>query len=163
MKRVKCCQCNNIFNFNPEHRTKEHMKDIMEDRIGVYCPDCEGSKDIMDALKKQYDSPDPMVKAKPFKPTLDEHLKTTNACAEMVVRPDHYQLWPAKNALNGETYETIDVIKSVLGTTGVIAFCKGNIIKYKIRAGLKGTPEQDIKKSEMYKKYIELLNIKNSS
>ena len=74
-----------------------------------------------------------------------------------VESPNHYCLYEDKNALNGSSFETIDVILAALGKEGTISFCKGNIIKYKMRAGLKGTPEQDIKKAGMYNTYLKKL------
>lgn len=56
--------------------------------------------------------------------------------------------------------ECIDIIKEVLGYPDAIAFCKGNILKYRIRLGLKYKPgtkgfEDDIAKIS---KYIEMKN-----
>ena len=64
-----------------------------------------------------------------------------------VKSPNHYCLY--------ENVEVIDIIKAALSGEEFKGYCKGNIIKYRMRAGLKGTAEQDIKKSYEYKNYLE--------
>ena len=64
-----------------------------------------------------------------------------------VESPNHYCLY--------EDVEVIDIIKAALSGEEFRGYCKGNIIKYRMRAGLKGTAEQDIKKSYEYKNYLE--------
>lgn len=56
--------------------------------------------------------------------------------------PKHYKL-------EGMNVESIEVIKSVLGKEGFKAFCKGNIMKYLIRAERKNGLE-DYKKAKTY-------------
>lgn len=60
-----------------------------------------------------------------------------------IKRPNHY-------ILEGlEPYESIDVIKSVLGNEGFEYFCIGNILKYVIRYKKKNGLE-DLKKARVY-------------
>lgn len=61
--------------------------------------------------------------------------------------PDAVQS-PAHYKLDGLDIEPIDVIKAVLGD-GFKAFCKGNILKYMIRADKKNGIE-DLKKAKVY-------------
>ena len=56
--------------------------------------------------------------------------------------PEHYKL-------EGLNVESIEVIKSVLGQEGFKSFCKGNIMKYLIRAEKKNGLE-DYKKAKTY-------------
>lgn len=56
--------------------------------------------------------------------------------------PKHYKL-------EGLNVESIEVIKSVLGQEGFKAFCKGNTMKYLIRAEKKNGLE-DYKKAKTY-------------
>lgn len=56
--------------------------------------------------------------------------------------PKHYQL-------EGLNVESIEVIKSVLGKEGFKSFCKGNTMKYLIRAEKKNGLE-DYKKAQTY-------------
>ena len=56
--------------------------------------------------------------------------------------PKHYKL-------EGLNIESIDVIKATLGKEGFKAFCKGNIMKYLIRAEKKNGLE-DYKKAQTY-------------
>lgn len=56
--------------------------------------------------------------------------------------PKHYKL-------EGLNIESIDVIRATLGREGFKAFCKGNIMKYLIRAERKNGLE-DYKKAKTY-------------
>lgn len=56
--------------------------------------------------------------------------------------PKHYKL-------EGMNVESIEVIKSILGKEGFKAFCKGNIMKYLIRAEKKNGTE-DYRKAYTY-------------
>lgn len=56
--------------------------------------------------------------------------------------PEHYKL-------EGLNVESIEVIKSVLGQEGFKAFCKGNTMKYLIRAEKKNGTE-DYRKAKTY-------------
>lgn len=59
-----------------------------------------------------------------------------------VKSPSHYKL-------AGLDIESIDVIKAVLGTDGFKKFCRGNALKYLIRADKKNRTE-DLKKARVY-------------
>lgn len=59
-----------------------------------------------------------------------------------VKSPKHYRL-------EGLNIESIDVIRAILGKDGFKAFCKGNIMKYLIRAEKKNGLE-DYKKAQIY-------------
>ena len=61
---------------------------------------------------------------------------------ENVKSPKHYKL-------EGLNVESIEVIKSVLGQDGFKSFCKGNTMKYLIRAEKKNGLE-DYKKEKTY-------------
>ena len=56
--------------------------------------------------------------------------------------PKHYQL-------EGLNIEVIDVIKSVLGSDKFEGYCRGNVIKYIMRADEKNGLE-DLKKARVY-------------
>lgn len=56
--------------------------------------------------------------------------------------PRHYQL-------SGLDIESIDVIRAILGEQGFMAFCRGNALKYLIRANNKNGVE-DLKKAAKY-------------
>lgn len=77
--------------------------------------------------------------------TLEEFLRVKNVekkDSEEFKSPKHYQL-------EGLNVESIEVIKSVLGQEGFKAFCKGNTMKYLIRAEKKNGLE-DYKKAQTY-------------
>jgi len=61
---------------------------------------------------------------------------------DSVNEPKHYKL-------DGLDIESIDVIRAVLGEGGFKAFCRGNALKYLIRADNKGGLE-DLEKARVY-------------
>ena len=64
-----------------------------------------------------------------------------------VKHPTHYTAYPV---------EVIDIIRAALGPEGFRAYCFGNEIKYRLRAGLKGdNAAQDIAKAMTYKQFRE--------
>ena len=62
---------------------------------------------------------------------------------EAVKSPKHYKL-------PGLNIESIDVLRSVLTPEEFKGFCRGNALKYLIRAGKKDSELQDIKKAGVY-------------
>lgn len=56
--------------------------------------------------------------------------------------PAHYMLFPDMQA--------IDVIRSALSPEEFAGYCKGNALKYRLRAGEKGTAEKCIAKANWY-------------
>lgn len=71
-----------------------------------------------------------------------EEKKVLKNDSEKFKIPKHYKL-------EGLNVESIEVIKSVLGQEGFKAFCKGNIMKYLIRAEKKNGLE-DYRKAKTY-------------
>lgn len=59
-----------------------------------------------------------------------------------VNKPKHYMLFP--------DMEVIDLIQQVLSPAEFRGFMKGNILKYRLRAGNKDNPRQDIAKADWY-------------
>lgn len=72
-------------------------------------------------------------------------IKNHDKKPDMVNHPPHYQRGGV---------ETIDIIKMCLTEEEYLGYLKGNIIKYRERAGLKGNEEQDLAKAKWY--YDEL-------
>jgi len=66
---------------------------------------------------------------------------------DAVNHPSHYMLF-------ADGTESIDVIKKVLTTEEFIGFCKGNVLKYRLRAGKKDALQQDIDKAETYARML---------
>lgn len=62
-----------------------------------------------------------------------------------VNNPKHYKIMAG--------VEAIDVIQATLTEEQYLGFCLGNVLKYKLRAGQKGDPSEDLSKAV---KYIEL-------
>ena len=63
-----------------------------------------------------------------------------------VDRPAHYQQFGM---------EVIDIIRHVLGPEGFRAYCIGNELKYRLRAGDKGDASQDMAKATKYREFRE--------
>lgn len=63
-----------------------------------------------------------------------------------VNNPSHYQLFPGQ--------EAIDVIRAALTDEEFAGYCKGNALKYRLRAGEKGDAQQDIDKSNWYRQRL---------
>ena len=63
-----------------------------------------------------------------------------------VQQPSHYQQFGV---------EVIDIIRHVLGPEGFRAYCIGNELKYRLRAGDKGDAAQDLAKAMKYREFRE--------
>lgn len=70
---------------------------------------------------------------------IEDHTTTKN---DAVRHPNHYQL-------EGLGCESIDVIKAVIGEEGFKKFCRGNTLKYLMRADKKNGTE-DLRKAKVY-------------
>ena len=68
--------------------------------------------------------------------------------SDKVNHPSHYTDYPI---------EVIDMIREILtetyGEEAFEAYCLGNEVKYRMRAGLKGVGDEDIKKAMKYKEF----------
>lgn len=71
------------------------------------------------------------------KPDIDEAVRS----------PKHYKL-------PGLNIESVDVLRSVLTPEEFKGFCRGNALKYLIRAGKKDSELQDIKKAGVYIEWL---------
>lgn len=74
---------------------------------------------------------------------------TLKDCIEndAVRSPKHYKL-------PGLNIESVDVLRSVLTPEEFKGFCRGNALKYLIRAGRKDNELQDIKKAGVYIEWL---------
>lgn len=63
------------------------------------------------------------------------------APTDMVNHPPHY---------TAGGIECIDAIRAALGREGFIAYCRGQVIKYTWRCGLKGAAVEDAQKAAWY-------------
>lgn len=61
----------------------------------------------------------------------------------------HYELW--------EGCESIEVLEATLSIDELIGWCKGNILKYRLRIGHKDDPLKEIKKIMTYENYLAYL------
>jgi hypothetical protein len=79
-----------------------------------------------------------------YKGSKAEDIKSAH---DAVAHPPHYTAFPV---------EVIEIIKAALGPDGFTAYCFGNEIKYRMRAGLKGdNAQEDIAKAMTYKSFRE--------
>lgn len=60
-----------------------------------------------------------------------------------IQNPAHYDLFPGQQA--------IDVIKAALTPEEFRGYCKGNALKYRLRAGEKGPAEKCLAKANWYR------------
>lgn len=60
-----------------------------------------------------------------------------------VTNPAHYDMFPGM--------QSIDVIQAALSPEEFQGYCKGNALKYRLRAGEKGDPLQCIAKANWYR------------
>lgn len=74
-----------------------------------------------------------------------------------VHNPSHYKLFP--------DLETIDAIRKLLTDEEFRGYCKGSILKYRLRAGKKGsgTTLQDIAKADVYNEWLNETGAKINS
>lgn len=77
---------------------------------------------------------------------LEDSRDTRDDGAREVSHPVHYE--------GDGSVECIDAIRSALGKSGFIAFCRGNAMKYLWRAGHKGDARTDYMKADWYIKKI---------
>lgn len=143
-------------------------------RPAVNCPECR------EALKHEYKTPSKVKpaepKAKPTvvvateedkakqygkiepKPVVDEaptigesvtEVKPTKMMNDAVHHPSHY-------TLPGLTVESVDVIRAVLTPEEFKGWCKGNALKYSLRAGRKDPAKevQDLAKAGVFLSWI---------
>lgn len=143
-------------------------------RPAVNCPECR------EALKHEYKAPSKVKpaepKAKPTvvvateedkaklygkiepKPVVDEaptigesvtEVKPTKMMNDAVHHPSHY-------TLPGLTIESVDVIRAVLTPEEFKGWCKGNALKYSLRAGRKDPAKevQDLAKAGVFLSWI---------
>lgn len=71
--------------------------------------------------------------------------KGVDGSEELVYSPPHY-------TVGG--FEALDVIKAKLTPEEYRGYCKGNILKYVMRANYKGTHDTDCGKAEYYAKEL---------
>lgn len=61
----------------------------------------------------------------------------------------HYELW--------EGYESIEALEAIMTKEELIGWCKGNILKYRLRIGKKDDPRAEVRKIITYEKYLKQL------
>jgi len=64
-----------------------------------------------------------------------------------VNKPSHYNIFP-------DGTEAIDIIQKQLTKEEFAGYCKGNILKYRLRAGNKDNLPQEIGKADKYKEFM---------
>ena len=72
-----------------------------------------------------------------------DHDKFSDPVEDAVKSPKHYMFYDT---------ESIEIIKAALTPEEFLGFCKGNTLKYRLRAGKKELMEQDIAKADQYEK-----------
>ena len=67
--------------------------------------------------------------------------------SDPVDKPSHYT--------DQYPLEAIEIIRKVLTPDEFRGYCFGNMLKYKLRAGAKGDPLEDIKKAFKYREFMQ--------
>lgn len=62
--------------------------------------------------------------------------------------PDHYQILPDSDV------QFIDIARAVMTTEQFIGFCRGNVLKYHLRANWKNR-DQDLRKATQYQQWLD--------
>lgn len=78
-------------------------------------------------------------------------VEQNNMGPDMVNAPPHYALFPDMQA--------VDIIRKTLTRDEFVGYLKGNVLKYRLRAGKKKDAMQDIQKADWYE--TELWKIEN--
>lgn len=73
--------------------------------------------------------------------TADSLPEEPSTAPDMVNHPPHY---------TQGSVECIDAIRAALGDEGLVAYCRGNALKYLWRTGQKGDAVQDLEKAIWY-------------
>ena len=69
---------------------------------------------------------------------------------EQVDHPSHYRVFPPRYGCG----EAIEIIRKVLTPEEFVGWLKGDILKYRLRAGFKDATQQDIDKAMFYQNYL---------
>jgi len=76
-----------------------------------------------------------------------------SSMSDVVNKPNHYMTFP--------DMEAIDIIRLTLTPEEFAGYCKGNFLKYRLRAGKKDNLEQEIAKSDVYANWLFEANKEN--
>lgn len=76
-----------------------------------------------------------------------DYLEDKEKTMDNINSPNHYKLF--------HDTEAIDVIKKTLTKEEFIGYCKGNILKYRLRAGNKDDVVQEIDKAKKYREFMD--------
>lgn len=74
---------------------------------------------------------------------------------DAVQNPAHYDLFPGQ--------QVIDIIRATLTPEEFAGYLKGNVLKYRLRAGEKGDPVEDLGKAAKYRAWLYQYGAKPSA
>ena len=122
----------------------KQFEQIGKGRPAVNCPECR------EALKHEPKATATAVVKPKAEPTVSvADAKPTDTMNDAVHHPSHY-------TLPGLTVESVDVIRAVLTPEEFKGWCKGNALKYSLRAGRKDPTKevQDLAKAGVFLSWI---------
>jgi hypothetical protein len=114
------------------------MRSAFFDALGSFGNDAE-------VYNWYWNKPEQIEKRIEVKKLIDElAIASNHSDNDSVKSPKHYSFFDS---------EVIDIIRSSMTKEQFIGYCKGNSIKYRLRAGKKDDALQDILKAEQYELY----------
>jgi len=80
----------------------------------------------------------------------------TKVVAHPLLNPEskHYNMFDGK--------EAIEILEAIMTTTELMAWCRGNIYKYRLRLGSKDDVFKEVKKIQTYEAYYKFLEAKDA-
>jgi hypothetical protein len=125
---------------------EKQVKMNKSDCISFTCKKCKAA--VID--NKNYICPNPHCRFdnEPPKPKLrPTEAPRISMPVSQVDEPSHYDLFP-------DGTQAIDMLRAILNHEEYIGYCKGNVLKYRLRAGKKGDTMIDIAKADWYEKEL---------
>jgi hypothetical protein len=131
-------QCKEVHNSEQKLNVTNIMRSDFFDAIGSFGDDVE-------VYNWYCNQPKQIEKRIEVQELIDELAVASNySNNDFVKSPKHYSFFDT---------EVIDIIRSSITMEQFIGYCKGNSIKYRLRAGKKDDALQDILKAEEYELY----------
>lgn len=121
----------------PWHRTRDGVMAA----VAQFEHDLTITPELEASFRKFFSEMPPTIGPGTCDPKVDGH--------HVVNKPSHYMLFPDT--------EVMDVIRNTLSYEEFVGYLKGNVLKYRLRAGKKDNAEQDLAKAARYEHLVRTL------